>query len=112
MGFVKKVVSSLTGADVAADATERGAEAQAAATRSAAEATSRTAQEAAAQAARQQEQAASRAAAQGAAEDALNRPMENPDVQLTAPGTESAAATSRRRRQTFGVGTASSGVNI
>ena len=112
MGFLKQVAAKLTGADVAADATERSAQEQADATRQAASAAARSAQEAAAQSARQQENNAARAAAEGAASDALSKPLENADVQLTQVGTESASAQSKKRRQTFGIGSAGTGVNI
>lgn len=112
MGFVRKVVGEVTGANSAARATMRAAETQAAATREAADATSKANQEAAAQTARQQELAAQRIAAQGAAADTLATPIDTPDVQLDAPDTTSASAAVRKRRATFGVGSASTGVNI
>jgi hypothetical protein len=113
MGFVKQVVGKLTGADVAADATERAADQQASAIRDSAAKAASQAQEAAAQSARQQESAAARNAAEGAAADAMNKPIQNADIQLDGINTEqSASATSRKRRQQFGVGSAGSGVNI
>jgi hypothetical protein len=48
----------------------------------------------------------------GAATDALTVPLENPDIQLSATPDASAAATARKRRQTFGTGTSGTGVNI
>lgn len=114
MGFIKNWASKATGADVAGDAAERGAEEQAKAIRDSAAKAAAAASESAAQAARTQEQAAARTAAEGAASDALSKPLENADVQIGGvnDGTTSAAGLSRKRRQTFGVGSASSGVNI
>lgn len=112
MGFVRKVVGSLTGATAQADATRQAADQQAAATREAADQTARANQEAAAQTARQQEIAAARIAAQGAAADTLDKPLENPDVQLTAAPVAGASATLKKRRATFGVGSADTGVRI
>lgn len=112
MGFIRKVVGDLTGANQAAEATKQNADLQANTTRQAAEATQKATLESAAQAARQQEQAAARAAAEGAAADAVTTPMANPDVQLTAPTGSSASAAARKRRQTFGTGTYNAGVNI
>lgn len=112
MGFIRQTAAKLTGADIQADAADRGATAQADATRQAAEASSKAAQESAAQSARLQEQAAARNAAQGAAADAINTPLDNPDVQLSGPQDQSAAATTRKRRSAFGVSSAGTGVNI
>lgn len=114
MGFLKQQVAKLTGADVAADSAERAAEDQAAAIRKSSEQAAKAASEAAAQSARQQEQTAARNAAEAAAADALNKPMENADVQIGGlPNAEqSVSATARKRRQTFGMGSAGSGVNI
>lgn len=112
MGAIKKWVAAATGADLAADATERGAEEQAAAVRDAATKAAAQANEAAAQAARSQADAAARAAAQGKAADLLSKPVENADVNIGQPATESAAGATRKRRTTFGVGSANSGVNI
>lgn len=113
MGFIQKWVAKTTGADQAADATERGAEQQAQAIRDSATKAAQQAQEAAAQTARAQEASAARNAAEGAAADAMARPMENPDVQIgVATGGQSAAGTARRRRAQFGMGGGNSGVNI
>lgn len=112
MGFVSQIAAKLTGADVQADIAQRGANAQAEATRRAAESATKATQEAASQAARQQESQAARAAAQGAAADLLEKPMENPDVQLDDVSGVSASATAKKRRQSFGVGSAGTGVNI
>lgn len=114
MGFVKKWVGDFTGANQAADAAERGAEDQSVAIRASADRAAKASQEAAAQASRQQEQAAARNAAEGAAADALNKPLENADVQINGPAdtSQSASAASRKRRQTFGIGSSSSGVQI
>lgn len=112
MGFIKKVVGEVTGANAAADQAERSAYDQAAATRAAAESSAKAAQEAAAQSARQQEATVARMAANAAAADAVNTPLDNPDVQLTLPQTTSAAATSRKKRATFGIGASNTGVNI
>ena len=112
MGFLKQAAAKLTGADVAGDAAERGAMEQANATREAAARAAASAQEAAAQTGRQQEANAARAAAEGAASDALAKPVENPDVQLAPSSGESVSAQAKKRRQTFGVGSAGTGVNI
>lgn len=112
MGYIKKAVSSLTGADVAADATERAADQQAQAIRESSQRAAAAAQEAASQTARQQEQAAARNAAQTAAAELLDKPVENVDVQLSGIPTETATATSRKRRATFGLGGGATGVNI
>lgn len=91
----------------------RGADQQAAAVRQAGEAAAKQAQEAAAQAGRQQELNSARNAAEGAAKDALSKPVENADVQLSGvtDPSSSANASARKRRQTFGIGS-NSGVNI
>lgn len=114
MGFIKNLVGDLTGQNqvAAAEANKRNAQSQADATRQAAEATLKMTNETAAQAARQQEMAAARSAAEGAAADTAAKPLENPDVQITAPVSGSAAANARKRRQTFGTGTYNAGVNI
>lgn len=114
MGAIKKFVGDLTGANVAADQAERDAERQAEAIGASSAAAAKQAQEAAAQTARQQEQAAARNAAEGAAADALDRPLENADVQIggIVDPNQSASASSRKRRQVFGIGSASSGVKI
>lgn len=112
MGFVRQAAAKLTGADIQADAMERSANAQADAVKASAEQSAKTAQESAAQAARLQESAAARNAAQGAASDALNKPLDNPDVQLAGPQEQSAAGTARKRRGSFGIGTSGTGVNI
>jgi len=112
MGFVRKVVGNITGANQAAAATTAAADQQASATREAAAQTARANQEAAAQTARAQELAAQRIAAQGAAADTLATPIETPDVQLGTPAATSASASVRKRRATFGVGSAGTGVNI
>ena len=114
MGLIKQAVAKITGADVAADIAERAATEQSAAIRKSAEQAAKASQEAAAQSARQQEQTAARNAAESAAADALNKPMENADVQIGGlPNAEqSVSATARKRRQTFGVGSAGAGVNI
>ena len=112
MGFIRQIVAKATGADQSADAAERAGEDQAAATRNAADRAAKAAQEAAAQTARTQEAAAARAAAEGAAADAISKPVENPDVQLATPVAESASGAAKKRRSTFGVGSAGSGVNI
>lgn len=114
MGAIKKWVGELTGANAAADAAERAAEDQSNAIRSSADRAAKNAAESAAQTARQQEQAAARNAAEGAAADALNKPLENADVQIGGPVNtgQSSSAASRKRRQTFGVGSSGSGVQI
>lgn len=112
MGFIRQVASKITGADVQADVTQRAADQQAEATRSAAEQAAKATQEASAQAARMQESAAARATATSAASDLLNKPMENVDVRATPKTNESAIAASRKRRQSFGIGAGSTGVNI
>lgn len=113
MGFVSKVVGSITGANKAAKAQEEAARVQAEAIRASAATAASSAREAAAQSARQQEAIASRNAAEGAANDALSQPLEVADVQLEAVGgiSSSAAANAKKRRQSFGIGS-SSGVNI
>lgn len=111
MGFVRKVVGSLTGANQAAKATENAARVQADATRAAAEQSAQAARDAAAQAAQQQSLTAARNAALTSAAEQTNKPLENPEVLLDAPADTSSAATARKRRATFGVGT-SGGVNI
>lgn len=96
-----------------ARAIEAAANQQAEATRQSAEAASRAARESAAQAQRQIEQNAARNAAVGVASEALAVPLENADVQLEATNAgASVAGTARKRRASFGLGTASSGVNI
>ena len=50
--------------------------------------------------------------AEGAAADALSKPMQAADVQLAPSTGESVSATAKKRRQTFGIGSAGSGVNI
>ena len=112
MGFVSKVVGKLTGADKAAKATEQAARVQAEAIQQSSAAASKAARESAAHATRLQEDAAARNAAAGAAADALSVPLENPDIQLGGVSTDSSSATSRKRRQVFGVGSAGAGVNI
>jgi hypothetical protein len=114
MAFVKQAAAKVTGADKAADEAKRAAEDQAAAVRAAGERAAKAAQDAAVQASKQMEMSAARTAAEGAAADALSKPVENADVQLNGPvdTTQSAAASARKRRQTFGVGSAASGVNI
>jgi hypothetical protein len=114
MGVIKDTVAKFTGADQAADATRRAAEDQAAAVREAGQRAAKSAQDAAVQAGTQQTLNAARDAATSAAADKLDKPVENADVQLAGPTdpTSSAAATARKRRQTFGVGSASSGVQI
>lgn len=99
---------------LAAEATKRAAEQQAEAIRVSSERAAKAATEAAAQTAHQQEQAAARNAAEGAAADALNKPLENADVQIGGPVNtgQSSSAASRKRRQTFGVGSSGSGVQI
>lgn len=89
-------------------------ERQAEAVRKSAQQAAKQAQEAVAQSTRQQEQAAARNAAEGAAADALNKPLENADVQIGGPVNtgQSSSAASRKRRQTFGVGSSGSGVQI
>ena len=110
---LKSIAAKITGADVAADQMARAADAQANASRAAAQLASKNTQEAAAQSARQQEQGAARAAAQGAAADAQAKPLQEADVQLAAgPVGGSVSANARKRRQTFGIGSAGSGVNI
>lgn len=112
MGAIKQWTSKLMGTDVAADIAERQGEEQAATTRKAAESAARNAQEAAAQSVRMIEQQAARSAAEGAAADALSKPLEVADVALGGVDTgQSVSAAARKRRQTFGVGS-SSGVNI
>lgn len=98
----------------AAEETARAAEKQAEAIRASSERAAKAATETAAQTARQQEQAAARNAAEGAAADALNKPLENADVQIGGPVNtgQSSSAASRKRRQTFGVGSSGSGVQI
>lgn len=107
-----RIVSKLTGADKAAKAATEGARVQAEATRQASESAAAAARASAAQAAKQQEAAAARAAAEGKAADTLATPAESPEVRLDAPTGESAAGTARKRRQQFGLGTSSSGVQI
>lgn len=114
MGFIKNTAAKITGADVAADATIRAAEDQSAAIRESAARAATSAQDAAVQAGTQQTLNAARDAATSAAADSLNKPVENADVQLSGPTdpTASASATARKRRQTFGVGSVASGVQI
>lgn len=113
MGALKNWVAKTTGADVAADAAERGAEEQARAIRDSASKAAAAANEAAAQTARSQEQAAARNAAEGAASDALSKPLENADVQIGGVNDGSTSAgLSRKRRQSFGIGSSGAGVNI
>jgi hypothetical protein len=107
-----KVVGGLTGATAAANQVRDAADIQAAAVRQSAADAAKQAQEAAAQTARMQEQTAARSAAQGAAADALAVPLENADVQIGPNPIESVSATARKRRQTFGIGSASAGVSI
>jgi len=114
MGALKSWVAKGTGADQAAAAAERSAEEQAQALRESATKSAAQANEAAAQSARQQEQAAARNAAEGAAADALAKPMQSADVQIsgvTDPNS-SASGLARKRRQQFGMGSSNSGVNI
>ena len=111
--IVSRVVGSLTGANQRARATERAAAQQAAATRQAAAQAAQAARESAAQVARQQEAVAARAAAEGAAADALSRPVEEADVNVAPPTAGgSVSANARRRRQVFGLGSGGVGVNI
>jgi hypothetical protein len=114
MAFIKDTLAKATGADVQADATRRAAEDQAAAIRESAARAAKSAQDAAVQAGTQQTLNAARDAATSAATDKLDKPVENADVQLSGPTdpTASASATARKRRQTFGIGSASSGVQI
>ena len=113
MGFVRELVSKLTGADQQADAISRGAQEQAAATRAAAdqaatatrEATKQSAQQSAALAAN----SAARSAALSASEDAISKPPENPEVKIEE---EVPAGTAKKRREKFGIGSAGTGVNI
>lgn len=96
----------------AGKAQERAATQQADENRKAAESAAKANQESAAQAARQQEQAAARAAAQAkAAED--TKPVDDaPDVKLVDPEDEKGTSAARKRRQSFGIGSAATGVNI
>lgn len=94
------------------EASKAEANKQAEAVRKAGEKAAAQSQEAARQASRQQEMSAAREAAQGAAADAKDTPMETPDVQLDGVQTQSASGQSRKRRQSFGIGSAGSGVNI
>ena len=112
MGFVRKVVGSLTGANKVAEATERQAQAQAEATRQAAEQSAQAARQAADQSAQQQQMVAARNAANEQAASTANKPLENPEVLLDLPTDKSATNTSRKRRASFGVGVSSGGVNI
>lgn len=112
MGFVKQISSKITGADIEQDVNQRNAAAQAANTRAQADATAKATKEATIQAARVQESAAARASAQSAAADQLSKPLENADVALTPSTGESAVSQSRKRRQSFGIGSANTGVNI
>lgn len=114
MGAIKQWVAKATGADVQADITARGADEQANAIRDSSQKAANAAREAAAQSARQQEAAAAQRAAEGAAADTLNKPLENADVQLSGvtDPSQSASAANKKRRQTFGIGSAGSGVNI
>ena len=112
MGFVRKVVGEVTGANRAAKATENAARTQAEATRAAADQAAAATQEAAAQSARQQELTAARLAATQTAAEQAATPVENAEVSLDAPATDSASATARKRRAAFGLGSASTGVQI
>ena len=111
MGFVRQVVSKVTGADVQADVAQRAADEQAAATKASADLAAKAAQEQAAQASRSMDASAARAAAQSAAADAAAAPVENADVNLGRDGRVSASGAARARRAKFGTGT-SGGVSI
>lgn len=112
MGFVRKVVGSITGANQAAKATENAARVQAEATRAAADQAAVATREAAAQSARQQELTVARLAATQTASEQAATPMENPEVSLSTPAPESASGAARKRRAAFGLGSASTGVQI
>jgi hypothetical protein len=112
MGFVKQVVSKVTGADLAADAAERAATDQAEATRQASETAAKATREAAAQAARSQEDSAMRNAALTKAAEESGKPLENADVVLSDKEKISAMGSARKKRQQFGIGTGNTGVNI
>lgn len=81
--------------------------------RQAAQAAAKSEREAAAQSARQQELAAQREAAQRAAEDAEGtKSGEKAEVNLGADEEGTVRAQARKRRQTFGLGSSGTGVNI
>lgn len=107
MGFVRKI----TGQQAQMDAAQRAADQQAAAIKASSEQAARASRDAAQQAAQAQAAAAARNAAVGAASDALEVPLDNPDVQLAGPVPVSAGEATRKRKATFGVGV-NTGVNI
>ena len=107
MGFIRKV----TGQQAQMDAAQRAADQQAASLKASSEQAAKVARDSAQQAATAQAAAAARNAAVGAASDALEVPLDNPDVQLSGPAPVSAGETARKRKATFGVG-ANTGVNI
>lgn len=106
---VKEWTAKLTGADVAADAARRGAEEQAAATRQAADTAANAARQAAQQTATLQADSSARQAALSASAEALAVKPETPEVTVDDKPRAGAAA---KRRQKFGIGSASSGVQI
>lgn len=109
MNAIKSFASKATGADVAADAAQRGADEQAAATRQAADQAAAAAREAAQQSATMQSDSAARNSALSASAEALAVKPETPTVVIDDKVASGAAA---KRRQKFGIGSASSGVNI
>jgi hypothetical protein len=109
MGFVQKIVGSLTGANKQARAIEEGARQQADATRQAANSASEAARQSAAQAAQAQAGAAARNVAVSNAADALDKPPEVADVQIEEQAPMGAA---KKRREKFGIGSSNTGVNI
>lgn len=114
MGFIREVISKITGADQQADAINRGAQEQAAATRAAAEQSANATREATKQSAQQSAalaaNSAARSAALSASEEAIAKPPESPTVTVDAPAADS--GTAKKRREKFGIGSAGTGVNI
>ena len=109
MGFVQKVVGSITGANKQAKAIQAGAEEQAAATRQAASSAADAARQSAQQTATMQASSAARNAAVSESAELLSKPVESADVQIdVAPSSGEA----KKRREKFGIGSAGVGVNI
>lgn len=109
MGFVKKVVGDITGANAQADQQRRAAEDAAAATRAAAEQAATASREAAKQSATQVQMSQERATALSQSAEATKATPDNPDVQVADTQVAGAA---RKRRAKFGIGSAGTGVNI
>lgn len=108
MGFLRKI----TGAQGQINAMNKNTSAQIKAARETADAQVAALNDSARAAADNQRNMAERAKVEDAASESLNQPMGVADVALDAPQAGSSIAGVRKRRQQFGTGYSSSGVNI